>query len=70
MAPVGRRRAPYVLAAFALVVVVVAFGAGPRAARTTYDHWLTSSVETSNNCFLPWSDTVFTDRGPVRYCLK
>jgi hypothetical protein len=51
--------------------VLVAGGFGNRP-RPGYERWLTDQavLDAKSNCLTPWADTVFTDRGPVLYCLK
>jgi hypothetical protein len=51
---------------------VLVAGSGGRSPRPGYERWLTdgASLDAKSNCLNPWADTVFTDRGPVVYCLK
>lgn len=37
-----------------------------------FERWLANDVglNARSNCLSPWADTIFSDRGPVLYCLK
>lgn len=50
--------------------VVASFGLGARPDEVTYLPLLAQNLPPKRRiCFWPWADTVFTDRGPVTYCL-
>ena len=51
--------------------VLVSFGLGGKPDMDDYTTMIAYQQSNgSNNCFWPWSDTVFTNNGPVSYCLK
>lgn len=51
------------------VLVAGSFGGTPKQG---YEHWIHDDTPPAakSNCSTPWTDTVFTDRGPMVSCTK